>query len=162
VCDGFVLRQAGKLTGLRVRSIRVVDLHQLQLGELQIGRISAACGRAALAYVREATQRCLHGEADAMVTGPLNKEAVTLSGVKFSGHTEYIAELSGATESRMLLVNDRLRVVHVSTHKALRDACVLETSRILRTIELGHEAMRRMGFERPRIAVCGLNPHAGE
>ena len=97
-----------------------------------------------------------------MVTAPVNKEGITLSGEKFTGHTEYIAELCGAPDSRMLLVNDRLRVVHVSTHIPLRQACELDSGRIQRTIELGHQAMRWLGFKQPRIAVCGLNPHAGE
>jgi 4-hydroxythreonine-4-phosphate dehydrogenase len=85
-----------------------------------------------------------------------------MSGRPFSGHTEYIAALCGATESRMLLASERLCTVHVSTHVALRAACDLNTGRIVRTIELGYDAMRLLGFERPRIAVCGLNPHAGE
>ena len=89
-------------------------------------------------------------------------EAVTLAGEKFSGHTEFIAELCGVPEPRMLLVNERLRVVHVSTHVPLRTACRLDVQRVLRTIELGHEAVRQLGVERPRLAVCGLNPHAGE
>jgi 4-hydroxythreonine-4-phosphate dehydrogenase len=92
----------------------------------------------------------------------LNKEAVALTGQRFSGHTEFIADLCGVAESRMLLVNDRLQVIHVSTHRSLRSACELETPRILRTIQLGHEALQLLGFPRPRIAVCGLNPHAGE
>ena len=97
-----------------------------------------------------------------MVTAPLNKEAVTLSGRPFTGHTEFIAEMCGAPEPRMLLATDRLCTVHVSTHIALRQACDLGTDRILKTIELGDEAMRLLGFAQPRIAVCGLNPHAGE
>jgi 4-hydroxythreonine-4-phosphate dehydrogenase len=112
--------------------------------------------------VRAATELCLRGEAAAMVTAPINKEAVALSGRPFSGHTEYIAGLCGAAESRMLLACERLAVVHVSTHIALRQACELGQDRIVRTIELGHQAMRRLGFDQPRIAVCGLNPHAGE
>jgi len=126
------------------------------------GKLDARCGAAGVAYVRTATELCLRGEADAMVTAPLNKEAVTLSGRPFSGHTEYIAELCGASESRMLLASDRLSTVHVTTHVALRDACDLDQGRILRTIELGAAAMKLLGFARPRIAVCGLNPHAGE
>lgn len=126
------------------------------------GKLSAASGTAAVEYVRIATELCLQGNAAAMVTAPLNKEAVTMSGRRFSGHTEYIAELCGARESRMLLAGPRLNVVHVSTHIALRSACNLETGRILRTIELGNDAMRLLGHARPRIVVCGLNPHAGE
>jgi 4-hydroxythreonine-4-phosphate dehydrogenase len=97
-----------------------------------------------------------------MVTAPLNKEAVTMSGRQFSGHTEYIAELCRATESRMLLWCEKLATIHVTTHVPLRKACDSATARVLRTIELGHEAMRLLGFAHPRIAVCGLNPHAGE
>jgi len=127
-----------------------------------IGKLDARCGAAAVEYVRVATQLCLDGKAEAMVTAPLNKEAVTLNGMAFSGHTEYIAELCGATESRMLLASERLATIHVTTHVPLRRACELDTARILRTIELGDEAMKLLGFAEPRIAVCGLNPHAGE
>lgn len=129
---------------------------------LAFGQLRAEYGLAAIAYVRRAVELCQQGHADAMVTAPLNKEAVTLSGRSFTGHTEYIAELTGATESRMLLVSDRLATVHVSTHIALEQACRLNTPRILRTIQLGDEALRLMRQTPPRIAVCGLNPHAGE
>jgi 4-hydroxythreonine-4-phosphate dehydrogenase len=98
-----------------------------------------------------------------MVTGPLSKEAVALSGrPDFCGHTEYIAELCGVNESRLFLYNARLCVVHVSTHCSLAEATRLSVERIRRTIEMGHEAMLRMKGQRPRVAVCGLNPHAGE
>jgi 4-hydroxythreonine-4-phosphate dehydrogenase len=127
-----------------------------------VGRLDARCGAAAVDYVRAATELCLTGGADALVTAPLNKQAVTLSGRPFTGHTEYIAELCGATESRMLLASERLATIHVTTHVSLRRACELSTSRILRTIELGNEAVQLLGHPRPRVAVCGLNPHAGE
>ena len=161
--DARILEMAGRATGLALTN---AALHAVPaLGDLEgftFGRLQANCGRAALEYVRAATEMCLSGEADAMVTAPINKEAVALSGRPFSGHTEYIAGLCGAGESRMLLACERLAVVHVSTHIALRQACELSQDRIVRTIELGHEAMRRLGFDEPRIAVCGLNPHAGE
>jgi 4-hydroxythreonine-4-phosphate dehydrogenase len=139
-----------------------VDPHPLAPSRLVVGQLSADCGRVALAFIRRAVELCRNGEAQAMATAPVNKEAVTLAGEKFSGHTEYIAELCGAKESRMLLVNNYLRVVHVSTHVPLRSACKLDSNRIQRTIELGHEACRLLGVEQARIAVCGLNPHAGE
>jgi len=142
--------------------LRILDLAQPAPGEYVIGRAMAACGAAAVAYVRAATQLCLQGKADALVTAPLNKQAVALTGQPFTGHTEFIAELCGVAEPRMLLVNDRFSVIHVTTHVALRKACDLTREGVVRTILLGHEAMRRLGVERPRIAVCGLNPHAGE
>ncbi len=129
---------------------------------LALGQLRAEYGLAAIEYVRRTVELCQQGQAEAMVTAPLNKEAVTLSGRSFTGHTEYIAALTGATESRMLLVSDKLATVHVSTHIALEQACRLNTPRILRTIQLGDEALRLMRQTPPRIAVCGLNPHAGE
>jgi 4-phospho-D-threonate 3-dehydrogenase / 4-phospho-D-erythronate 3-dehydrogenase len=163
VGDARVVEMAERIVGEKMRSAELRHADALaEIEEFTFGRLDARCGVAAVEYVRLATEMCLCGEADAMVTAPINKEAVTLSGRRFSGHTEYIAELCGATESRMLLSSERLSTVHVSTHVPLRQACDLETERILRTIELGNEAMKLLGFERPRIAVCGLNPHAGE
>jgi 4-phospho-D-threonate 3-dehydrogenase / 4-phospho-D-erythronate 3-dehydrogenase len=159
VGDSRVLAMAGgSLAGAELRDVCALG----PIEEFSFGRLDARCGAAAVEYVREATGMCLRGEAGAMVTAPLNKEAVTLSGRPFSGHTEYIAQLCGATESRMLLASEKLATIHVSTHVALRRACDLDPARILRTIELGNDAMKLLGFERPRIAVCGLNPHAGE
>ncbi len=167
--DRSAVDAAERTTGILLASLGVElrDLHVLQPGEpVHLGELRAEYGRAAAAYVADATHRCLDGVADAMVTAPLNKEAVTLSGLKFSGHTEYIAEICaarcGPTDSRMLLAGVQFSVVHVSTHVSLRQACNLNTDRILRTIVLGNDAVKLFGHARPRIAVCGLNPHAGE
>jgi 4-hydroxythreonine-4-phosphate dehydrogenase len=103
------------------------------------------------------------GAYDGLVTAPLNKEAIRLAGFSWPGHTELLADLARVADVRMLLVTDRLRVVHVTTHRSLRGAIEAATrDRVLRTIELGAEGMRRLGVERPRVAVAGLNPHAGE
>ena len=162
VADAAVMRQAEAYTGLRLEGAQLHDARSLGETEIPTGKLDARCGVAAVDYVRTATELCLAGKADAMVTAPLNKEAVTLSGRPFTGHTEYIAELCGATESRMLLASDKLATIHVSTHMPLRRACDLNTTRIVRTIELGNEAVKLLGHPRPRVAVCGLNPHAGE
>jgi 4-hydroxythreonine-4-phosphate dehydrogenase len=159
VGDGTTMRLAEELTGVKLAA----ELREEPVqGAVAFGQLSAAAGLAALRFVEIATKMCLAGEVDAMVTAPLNKEAVALNGIPFSGHTEYIAELCGTKDSRMLLVSDKLRVVHVSTHIALREACNLKTARILRTIEIAAEVMPLIGYRDPRIAVCGLNPHAGE
>lgn len=142
--------------------VHLLDVHRLDSSAWTVGKVSAACGRAALEYVRVATELCLEGKADAVATAPVNKEAIALTAKEFSGHTEFIARLCRAPDSRMLLVSDRLRVVHVSTHIPLRKACVLDTRRVRRTIQLGHDALLELGLDRPRVAVCGLNPHAGE
>jgi 4-phospho-D-threonate 3-dehydrogenase / 4-phospho-D-erythronate 3-dehydrogenase len=163
VGDEAVIRRAEAITGVQLTmQLQHEPVASLQAESFAFGELSAACGLAALRYVEVATRMCLNHEVAAMVTAPLNKEAVALNGIKFSGHTEYIAELCGTPDSRMLLVSDKLRVVHVSTHIALRDACLLKSERILRTIEIAAEVMPWIGFAQPRIAVCGLNPHAGE
>ena len=175
VGEGWLLESWAERTGLEIDArvedlaaaaeadrVIILDEPRLSAGTLDMGVVSAACGRAAVGYVRTAATLCLDGHAHAIVTGPINKEAVALTYPRFVGHTEFIADLSGAADSRMLLVNDQLCVVHVSTHCSLAEATQLDTERILRTIELGHEAMGPLGFMRPRIGVCGLNPHAGE
>ena len=164
VCgDSRVLALAEEWTETKLQNAQVRDIPALgSIDDFVIGKLDARCGTAAVEYVRVATEMCLSGDADAMVTAPLNKEAVTLSGRSFSGHTEYIAELCGSDESRMLLACERLATVHVTTHVSLRNACELQPARIARTIELGNQSMKLLGFARPRIAVCGLNPHAGE
>jgi 4-hydroxythreonine-4-phosphate dehydrogenase len=167
--DQALIDAAERTTGIALASLGVqfVDLHSLTPGEpVVLGQLRAEYGRAAAAYVARATAMCLDGAADAMVTAPLNKQAVTLSGIPFSGHTEYIAALCaerhGIADSRMLLAGVKFSVVHVSTHVSLRQACNLSIARIVRTIQLGNEAMKLLGRPTPRIAVCGLNPHAGE
>ncbi|HZQ44168.1 MAG TPA: 4-hydroxythreonine-4-phosphate dehydrogenase PdxA [Acidobacteriaceae bacterium] len=163
--DRAAIRAAEQCSGICLDTLPVEfrDCHTLSSDtQIAMGTLRAEYGAAAVRYVHDATLMCLRGEADAMVTAPLNKEAVTLTGMHFSGHTEYIAELCNAPDSRMLLAGQRLSVVHVSTHISLREACNLDTARIIRTIELGDQAMKLLGKPQPRIAVCGLNPHAGE
>jgi len=165
VGDRAALEKTSRTCGIALDSLRapirslmaIEDAQQYQFGQL-----SSTCGKAAVEYVKAATKMCLNGEAQGMVTAPLNKEAVTVSGMPFVGHTEYIAELCQAKDSRMMLSNGKVSVVHVTTHVSLRKAIEATTTRILRTIELGNEGMKLLGRDRPRIAMCGLNPHAGE
>lgn len=130
---------------------------------VRLGRLSAHGGTAAVAAIKRAVQLILAGQYDALVTAPINKEALKLAGFSWPGHTEMLADLSGASEVRMLLLTDRLKVVHVTTHRSLRSAIEAATrDRILRTIEMSHQGARQLGYERPQIGVAGLNPHAGE
>jgi 4-phospho-D-threonate 3-dehydrogenase / 4-phospho-D-erythronate 3-dehydrogenase len=165
VADSAALEAASRVSGIDPAKLpfKLVETGTLATDhDVAFGRLAAEYGLAAMAYVRRAVELCMSGEADAMVTAPLNKEAVTLSGRHFSGHTEYIAELTGSAESRMLLYSEKLATVHVTTHIPLEQACRLDRARIVRTIELGNDAVRWMRRRAPRVAVCGLNPHAGE
>lgn len=132
-------------------------------GGVQPGELSAAGGRAAVAAIRRAVELIQAGRYDALVTAPINKEALRLAGFAWPGHTEMLADLAGVADVRMLLLSGKLRVVHVTTHRSLRSAIEAATrDRVLRTIELAVAAGHLLGAERPRVAVAGLNPHAGE
>jgi 4-hydroxythreonine-4-phosphate dehydrogenase len=141
------------------------------LDALPWGRVDARCGTAALACI-EAAVRCLRGgEAAALVTAPVHKEALAAAGSRFPGHTEMLQALAvdpgdaatAVPPVRMMLANDQLRVVLVTIHVALREAIALiDFERVLETIRIAHHAAAGWGQPRPRIAVAGLNPHAGE
>jgi len=138
------------------------------LAELPWGRVDARCGAAAAACIETAAKLLMAGEAAAMVTAPLHKEALAAAGIHHPGHTEMLQALAtpsggAAPPVRMMLANDELRVVLVSIHVALRRAVDLVSfESVLQTIRIAHEAAAAWGQPRPRIAVAGLNPHAGE
>lgn len=143
--------------------IEVIDLRNVDLETLVRGRVDPRGGKAAYACVERATRLALAREIDAVVTAPLNKEALNRAGYEYSGHTEILAHLCGADEVVMMLVAGSLRIAHVTTHVSLREACDLVTKdRILRVLDLSNEAVQKMGVPEPRLVVAGLNPHAGE
>lgn len=131
--------------------------------DLPFGREDARAGRAAADYIERAVTLALAGAVRAVVTAPINKAALKLAGVPFPGHTEMLAHLAGGAEVAMLLANDELRVLLVSIHVSLADAIKAVTlENELRAIRQADAACRQIGIERPRVAVAGLNPHAGE
>jgi 4-hydroxythreonine-4-phosphate dehydrogenase len=133
------------------------------LSGVQPGRLAAEAGKAAVESVLAAAKAALAGECDAIVTAPLNKEAIALGGYPYPGHTELLASVTHTPRYGMLLLSGPLRVVHVSTHVSLREAIErTKAARVLECIRLGDRACRDLGIARPRIAVAGLNPHAGE
>jgi 4-hydroxythreonine-4-phosphate dehydrogenase len=142
--------------------LAVLDEGLLSEATLRIGEIDRASGAAALAYVARATKLARAGDAAAVVTLPINKAATRLSAPTFTGHTEYVAELCGRTSSTLMLASERAVVTHVSTHVSLREAIDLaQPARIFEVIVQTDEILRRLRPTR-RIAVAGLNPHAGE
>ena len=141
----------------------VLNLNNIRMDKLKIGQIDEMAGRAAVEYVEKTTELALKGAVHAIVTAPINKEAVNKAGYRFTGHTELLSELTSTKHVAMMLVAGPLRVIHVTTHMSLRKACdLIKKERILATIKLAYKAMQSMGIEEPRIAVAGLNPHAGE
>lgn len=144
-------------------TIPLLDLHNADPQAIPPGQLSAQAGRAAVEYVTRACDLAMAGSVDAMVTAPLNKEAMHLAGFDYAGHTELLTERTGAQQVSMLLVGPGLRVVHVSTHVSLAEAVRrVTTQRVEEVIDLAWRACRALGIEQPRIAVAGINPHAGE
>ena len=131
---------------------------------IALGVLSADAGRLAYLAIEKAVELAMRGAVDAIVTAPINKEALSLAGYRYPGHTEILAKLSGSADSCMLLVHDRLKVSHVSTHTALRNVPdKLTPSRLERVITLTYQAMQELlDIAAPRLAVAALNPHAGE
>lgn len=147
----------------RLGTIDILDLNNIDITKLEMGKPQAMAGKASVEYIKKAVELAKRGEIDAIATAPINKEAVNKAGFKYSGHTELLAELTGTKDYAMMLVGGPLRVIHVTTHVSLRQACKLvDSKRILKTIRLAWKAMGNLGIEKPKLAVAALNPHAGE
>lgn len=175
--DAGRLRRAAAITGAAVRvnaleaagaatfrfgEVDCIDLHDLP-EDLPFGELSPVAGHAAYEYVARAVELAKAGEIAAICTAPLNKEALHAGGHLYPGHTELLAALTGTPEVSMMLSTSRMRVIHVTTHIGLLDAVErIDAGLVERTIRRGHDALVRAGVPHPRIAVCGINPHAGE
>lgn len=144
-------------------TIDLIDLKAVDIDQLAIGEVSAIAGNAAFQYVKKVIELALDKKIDATVTNPLNKEALNLAGHHYAGHTEIYADLTHTDKYTMMLADGNLRVVHVSTHVSLREACDRATKeRVLDVIRIADKACKNLGIKNPRVAVAGLNPHCGE
>lgn len=175
--DAKMLERAETIVkaGLSVRRIKSVDEAEFTHGvvdcidldllpaDLPFGQVSAQAGDAAFRFLERAIQLANEGAIDAICTAPLNKEALHKGGHIYPGHTEILGALTGTADFAMMLTSPKLRVIHVTTHIGLIDAIArINPERVHRVIKLAHETLQRAGMERPRIGVCGINPHAGE
>ena len=144
-------------------TIDVFDLKNVDMSKLQFGEISAMAGDASFEAVKRVIELALAGEVDATVTGPINKKSINEAGHHFAGHTEIYAHYTGTKKYAMLLVEENMRVIHVSTHVSLREACdLVKKDRIIQVIELLHNGILQLGATNTKIGVAGLNPHAGD
>ena len=144
-------------------TIDVLHLDLVDMDKLVFGKVSAMCGNAAFQCVKKVIELAMAGEIDATVTNALNKEAINLAGHHYSGHTEIYADYTHTTKYTMMLAHESLRVVHVSTHVSLRQACdLVKKARVLEVIRIAHHACKALGIQSPVVGVAGLNPHSGE
>ena len=175
--DAERLRLAGQRVASRLRvmdrehardaqfasgTVECIDL-RLVPADLPFGKVSPIAGEAAFRYIERAVRVVAAGEAQAICTAPLSKEALHAAGHRYPGHTELLAALTGTPEVSMMLVTPKLRVIHVTTHMGLLDAIeFIDAPLVERVIGRAHLALTRAGIANPRIGVCGINPHAGE
>lgn len=144
-------------------TIDVVDYHNIDVGNLRMGVVDPKNGEAAVLYTKEAGKMCLDGRVDAMVSAPLNKESMRAAGYKYEGQTQILGELCGAKRYGMILLLGDLRLMLLTTHMSLREAIEkVEKDRVVSMVELAWESLLSFGLDSPKIAVAGLNPHAGE
>lgn len=143
--------------------LNVVHVDTPGIEQLQPGKVQASAGHAAYEYVSRAIRLALDKHIDAVVTSALNKEALHLAGHNYDGHTEIFAVQTGSKGVVMMLASGDFRVVHVSTHCALRQAIDrVRPERIMQVVRLTHTSLQHMGIQQPRLAIAGLNPHSGE
>jgi len=175
VGDGRVLHRAAGFVGRPFRPrvvasvqeasapVCLLDVRNADPAEVPVGQVNTAAGKAAAQYIEKAVELARAGQVAGIVTAPINKEALHRAGVPYPGHTEMLAALCSVRRVAMMLVHGEMRVSHVTTHVSLREACeVITRERVLSVIRLTNEALQRMGIAQPRIAIAGLNPHAGE
>lgn len=144
-------------------TINILDIDNINMDYFRIGEVNKMSGAAAYSYVEKSIHLALTEDLDAIVTNPINKEALNLAGYRYAGHTEILAQLTGTKNYSMMLARGNIRVVHVSTHVSLRHACdLVKKERVLNVIKLAHKACIELGIKDPAIAVSGLNPHSSE
>jgi 4-hydroxy-L-threonine phosphate dehydrogenase PdxA len=169
VGDRGVLEIHARACGLSLQGVEILERQQLQPGELRIGEIAAAHGRAALDSAKAAIEAALAGQVQAVVAAPHNETAIHQAGIEFDGYPSFVARCAGLPpEDGILMLCFRhdgreIRIAHVTLHMSVAKALkLITTQRIVHTLNAVHAALRRIGIARPRIAVGGLNPHAGE
>ena len=178
VCDLHVMNEAVRFSGLTLETrgiqhpeegryvsgtVDVLDMKNVDMEKLAYKKVTAMTGKASFEYIEKVIKMALAGEIDATVTGPIHKEAINAAGYHYAGHTEIYGKLTGTRDYAMMLADGNFRVIHVSTHVSLRQAVErVKKERISTVCRLAHDTLRKIGIAEPRIAVAGLNPHAGE
>jgi len=143
--------------------IDYINLDLLKANGWEYKKPQALCGEASFQYITYAIKLAMNHEIGAVITAPINKESINLAGHHYSGHTEIFADYTGTSHYGMMLASGSLRVIHVSTHCSLREACdLVKKDRVLEVIRLAKEGCRLLGIENPIVGVSGLNPHSSE
>ena len=144
-------------------SVNVLDMGEITASQFTTGTPQASCGRAAYQYIIRAIELTMGKKVAGVVTNPISKESLKLAGIDYPGHTEIFADKTNTDDYSMVFLLDGVAVAHVTTHVSLRQAIELvKKERVLKQIRLLHRSLKRLGLDPPKMAVAGLNPHAGE
>jgi 4-hydroxythreonine-4-phosphate dehydrogenase len=178
VCDAAIIRQIITICKFPLKvniiqqpaegiyqygTVDVLDMKNVDAAAFHFNTVSAMNGKASFEYVAKVIELANAGLIDGTITGPIHKEAIQKAGFNYAGHTEIYADLTHTKDYTMMLAEGHFRVVHVSTHVSLAEAIRrVKKDRVVKVIRLAHTALKQMGMKTPRIAVAGLNPHAGE
>jgi 4-hydroxythreonine-4-phosphate dehydrogenase len=178
VCDAKIIEQIISICQLKLTvnrvgrpaeglyrfgTVDVLDMQNIDHSLFQFNVVDAMTGKASFEYVAKVIELAKEKSIDATITGPIHKEAIQKAGFNFAGHTEIYAALTNTKNYTMMLADGHFRVVHVSTHVSLSDAIKrVKKDRVLKVIQLADEALKKIDIRNPRVAVAGLNPHAGE
>jgi len=146
------------------RTTNIIDLNNVSLSKIYYGKPSSLGGKSSYEAIVQATKYAMSNDFDAIVTAPISKESLNVAGFNYPGHTELLAELTNTRNVKMMLVAEHFRVVHVTTHVSLKKALeLIKKERILKTIKMSNRSLTKLfKIHQPKIAVSGLNPHAGE
>ncbi len=159
----FELRKIADATEAIPDKVNVLDQTGLLFSEFETGKVSPLCGKNAFLFLEKAIHDAMDSKIRGIVTCPLNKEALRAGGYDYDGHTEILSTLTGTKKYGMLLWSDRLKTIHVSTHVSLAAAIQrVRKERIIEVTKLAEDILKKAGYEKPKIAIAGLNPHAGE
>ena len=180
VCDAGIIARHAKSCGIKAefhtvrriadadwsgQRVNVLDCAVADAATLALGTTSAAAGRASISFCRVAVKAALVGEVDAVVAAPQNETSISLAGIKFDGHPSFVARETGTDENDvyMMLCFGEMKIAHATLHSSVREAIAMITrEKIARVIKATDAALRRLGIDKPKICVSGLNPHAGE
>ena len=157
------LNEISSIGEIKAGRVNVLDMKRIFVKDFSIGEVQAMCGRASYAYVVKGIELALKGDIDAIVTNPISKEALKMAGINYPGHTEILADKTGTRNFSMMFASENVHVVHVTTHVSLKNALTMITKEaVLTHTRLLYAALQNLGIRSPRIAISGLNPHAGE
>lgn len=165
VGDKLVIEEAVEKLGLRVdlKNIELIDVGEIKNRDFEKNKPTAEGGMACVSYIKKAVELALNKSVDAIVTAPISKEALKMAGFSWPGHTEMLAELTDTKDYAMMFYSEKLKVILVTIHTALKNVPeMIKKEKVLKTIILAKKSCDMLGIENPRIAVSGLNPHAGE